>query len=148
VDGAPSDEDAAVVLLAISEVAEPDLAVGALARLVAAIPDPSPLLSALRASDGLRRRLLGVLGASLALGDHLVAHPDHWQVLTAGETTSVRPSRLGLQWQLLEAVGAGRTPPTGTEGSRAGGTGPHVVSALRTAYRRCLLGLAATCRGR
>jgi glutamate-ammonia-ligase adenylyltransferase len=143
VDGAPADEDASVVLLALSEVTDPDLAVGALERLVVAMADPGPLLQALRDSDGLRRRLLGVLGASAALADHLVAHPQDWQVLIADETTSLRPSRLGLQWQLLDAVGAEHLPATGTEGSRAAGTGPEVVAALRAAYRRCLLGLAA-----
>jgi glutamate-ammonia-ligase adenylyltransferase len=139
----PTGEDAALVVLALSEAAEPDLAVTAFERLVAAAPQPEPLLAAVRASEGLRRRLLGVLGASVALGNHLVAHPDDWQVLLDDDLTVVRPSLLGLQWQLLDAVGAGHEPPTGTVGSRAIGSGPEVVSALRAAYRRCLLGLAA-----
>ena len=143
VEGAPADEDAAVVVLALSEAAEPDLAATALERLASALPDPSPLLAALRRSDGARRRLLGVLGASTTLGDHLVAHPQDWAVLAEDDVTLMRPSRLGLQWQLLEAVGAGSTPPTGTAGSRARGSGPDVVTALRDAYRRCLLALAA-----
>ncbi|MCU1591763.1 MAG: (Glutamate--ammonia-ligase) adenylyltransferase [Frankiales bacterium] len=143
-DGAPADEDAAVVVLAISEATDPDLAVAALGRLVGAVAKPAGLLAALRASDGLRRRLLGVLGASIALGDHLAAHPHDWAVLADDDAaTTVRPSRHGLQWQLLDAVGAGTTPPTGTAGSRARGTGPEVVAALRAAYRRCLLALAA-----
>ncbi|MCW2570220.1 MAG: (Glutamate--ammonia-ligase) adenylyltransferase [Frankiales bacterium] len=142
-DGAPADEDAAVVVLALSEVVEPDLGAAGLERLIAALADPAPLLAALRESDGLRRRLLGVLGASIALGDHLATHPDDWEVLVDDAVTMVRPSRFGLQWQLLTAVGADTTPPTGTEGARAKGTGPEVVAALRAAYRRCLLALAA-----
>ena len=142
-EGAPADTDAAVVVLALSEAVDPDLAVAALERLVAALPDPTSLLAGLRDSDGLRRRLLGVLGMSIALGDHLVAHPADWVVLADDDVTLARPSRLGLQWQLLAAVGAGDVPPTGTQGSRATGSGPEVVSALRAAYRRCLLTLAA-----
>jgi glutamate-ammonia-ligase adenylyltransferase len=142
-DGSPADEDAAVVVLALSETVEPDLGVAALQRLVAALPDAAKLLQALRESDGLRRRLLGVLGASIALGGHLAAHPHDWVVLLDDDATLVRPSRLGLQWQLLDAVGAGHTPPIGTEGSRAKGTGREVVASLRAAYRRCLLALAA-----
>src|SRR4051812_29300449 len=141
--GGPADDEAAVVTLALSETVEPDLAVAALERLAAALPDSRTLLAALREYDGLRRRLLGVLGASVALGDHLAAHPHDWVVLLDDDATLVRPSRLGLQWQLLDAVRAHHTPPTRTQGSRAGGTGADVVAALRAAYRRCLLALAA-----
>ncbi len=35
---------------------------------------------------GLRRRLIAVLGASSALGDHLVANPDEWRALATGKT--------------------------------------------------------------
>jgi glutamate-ammonia-ligase adenylyltransferase len=141
--GGPADEEAAVVVLALSETVEPDLAVAGLERLVSALRDPAKLLQSLRESDGLRRRLLGVLGASIALGDHLAAHPHDWVVLLDDDVTTVRPSRLGLQWQLLDAVGADHTAPTGTTGARARGTGHDVVVALRAAYRRCLLALAA-----
>ncbi|RAO47423.1 [Glutamate--ammonia-ligase] adenylyltransferase [Micromonospora saelicesensis] len=41
----------------------------------------SPLLADVHADPGLRRRLIAVLGASAALGDHLVAHPEHYQAL-------------------------------------------------------------------
>jgi glutamate-ammonia-ligase adenylyltransferase len=128
---------------AVADTPEPDLAAAALCRLVEAVRAPAELLSALRNGDGFRRRLLGVLGTSVALGDHLVAHPADWYVLVDDEVSTVRPSLLGLQWQLLDAVGAGQQPVTGTLGARASGTGPEVVAALRTAYRRCLLGLAA-----
>jgi glutamate-ammonia-ligase adenylyltransferase len=144
-DGGPVDEDAAVVVLALSEVPEPDLAAIALQRVLAAVPRPAELLEALRTSDGLRRRLFGVLGTSAALGDHLVKHPEDWYVLADDELVTSRPTLYGLQVQLLDAVGAprGDRPPTGTSGARAAGSGPDVVAALRAAYRRCLLGLAA-----
>jgi glutamate-ammonia-ligase adenylyltransferase len=144
-DGEPRDERAAVVVMALGETPDPDLAASTLARLVAAVRRPEELLEGLKEHDGLRRRLLGVLGASSALGDHLVAHPDDWYVLADDDVTSVRPSLLGLQWQLLDAVGASPDSPLpwGSGGARARGTGPDVVAALRVAYRRCLVALAA-----
>jgi len=131
----PADEAAQVVLAALGDVAAPDLAAAALARMVAAAPHPAELLDGLRQRDGLLRRLLAVLGSSVALGDHLVAYPDDWRVLADDELTSMRPSLLGLQSQLLAAVGA-------VDGT-ASGTGPDVLRSLRWAYRRCLLGIAA-----
>ncbi|MGB8652170.1 MAG: hypothetical protein WCD35_16080, partial [Mycobacteriales bacterium] len=105
-EGGPVDEEAAVVVMALGETPEPDLAAHALARLARATPDPSRLARDLRELDGFRRRLLGVLGTSTALGDHLVAHPADVEVLVDDEVTSARPSLLGLQSTLLAAVGA------------------------------------------
>ena len=148
-DQRPEDQrpDAATVavLEALADAPDPDLAADALARLSAAQERPGELLEELRRRPGLRSRLLAVLGTSAALGDHLAGHPADWRVLLDDELTQVRPSRLGLQRTLLAAVGASPDtgPPTGTGGARAAGTGPGVVAALRAAYRRCLLGLAA-----
>ena len=144
-DGAPTDDGAEAVLLALIDVTDPDLALAALDRLAAAHPDRAGLLAQVQERAGLRRRLLAVLGASDALGDHLVAHPEHVELLVSDETTSQRPSIYGLQTTLLRAVGADplTTPPWGTGGARAAGTGPAVIAALRTAYRGCLLELAA-----
>jgi glutamate-ammonia-ligase adenylyltransferase len=141
-DGHPADPAAGDVLGTMSDVTDPDLAAAALRRLVEAA-DPAELLRALRESEGFRMRLLAVLGTSTALGDHLIAHPGDWQVLVDDGQAASRPTLLGLQWQLLDAVGAPNDPPTGTTGARATGTGPEVVAALRAAYRRCLLALAA-----
>ena len=71
--------------------------------------------------DGLRRRLVAVLGASSALGDHLVANPDQWRALRH------RPDGL---------------PPTAEGRLRPTGDGPP-VPALRAAYRLALLRIAA-----
>ncbi len=144
-DGSPTDAGAELVLTSLADTADPDLAVSALGRLAAAAGDRDELLAALQAAEGFRTRLLAVLGASAALGDFLVASPADWRVLLDDETTSVRPSLLGLQAALLTAAGCepGAPPPTGTDGAHASGTGPDVVAALRAAYRRCLLGLAA-----
>ncbi len=83
------------------------------------------VLTALRTDGGLRRRLVAVLGASSALGDHLVANPDDWRVLTT-EATGVAPAADG-------ALDLPDAPATG---------GP-AVAALRRAYRLALLRIAA-----
>ncbi|MFP5220191.1 MAG: bifunctional [glutamine synthetase] adenylyltransferase/[glutamine synthetase]-adenylyl-L-tyrosine phosphorylase [Actinomycetes bacterium] len=144
-DGGPADDDAEQVVAALADTADPDAAVAGLARVVEAQDDAGPLLDALRAHEGFRLRLAAVLGASPAFGDHLVAHPHDWHVLVDDEICAVRPTLLGLQRTLLDAVGApaSEPPPTGTRGARAAGGGPEVLRALRAAYRRCLLGLAA-----
>ena len=56
------------VLVALSDTADPDLALSALSRIVAALApaDRALLLDALGADDALRRRLLGILGVSAA----------------------------------------------------------------------------------
>jgi len=143
--GRPADDGAAAVVMAVADVADPDLAVLALARLHAAQPSPDALRLALCAHDGLRTRLLGVLGTSAALGDHLVQRPEDWRCLLDDDLVVTRPSRHGLQSRLLAAVGAtaGQELPWGTGGARAGVTGSGAVEALRLEYRRCLLELAA-----
>ncbi len=68
----------------LSRVADPDMALLALVRLAESALSPGTdacageALRAALAEDGpARTRLLAVLGASQALGDYLVAHPDH-----------------------------------------------------------------------
>ncbi|MCW2614389.1 MAG: (Glutamate--ammonia-ligase) adenylyltransferase [Frankiales bacterium] len=143
--GRPVDDGAGTVVTSVADVADPDLAVLALVRLQQAQADPSDLVHALCAHEGLRARLLGVLGTSTALGDHLVAHPDDWRVLLDDDLVAARPSRHGLQSRLLAAVGAptGAELPWGTGGARASLTGAAAVEALRREYRRCLLELAS-----
>ncbi len=140
-DGRPVDDGAAELVTAAADTAEPDLAVSALARL-AAVAGPD-LREALQHSD-FRARLLGVLGTSIALGDHLVAHPGDWRDL-GDELVQVRPSLYGLQARMLASVGAptDEALPWGSGGARATLTGPAAVEQLRVTYRRCLLALAA-----
>ncbi len=87
------------------------------------------LLDALARQDGLRHRLFGVLGLSVALGEHLGRHPDDWHVLADDAVVASRPTRFGLHHTLLTAV--------------ADATGREAADRLRVAYRRCLLTLAA-----
>jgi glutamate-ammonia-ligase adenylyltransferase len=122
---------------ALATAADPDLALATLARLA---PD-AELTAALRADPGLRDRLVTVLGASAALGDHLVRHPADWRVL-AGPGALARPSAADLRAGLLAAVGAdpGAAEPV-ADAARIGGRDP--ATELRPAYRRRLLHLAA-----
>ncbi|HEV2371380.1 MAG TPA: bifunctional [glutamine synthetase] adenylyltransferase/[glutamine synthetase]-adenylyl-L-tyrosine phosphorylase [Streptosporangiaceae bacterium] len=139
------------LLDAVAAAADPDLALAALARL----PPDQELRAALRADTGLRVRLTAVLGASAALGDHLTRHPGDWQVLRGEEPLPV-PTAADLRADLLTAVGADPAQPGplagrpgfGTRGGGPGaygdgGTAVEPAVALRAAYRRRLLSLAA-----
>ena len=144
------DEAAAGLVQAAAEAADPDLVIQSLARLLQAADHPQILREALgltgaEAANGFRRRLFGVLGTSVALGEHLVATPADWRVLLADEIVTSRPSRYGLETEMLAAVGvpSGGEPVTGSSGARAAVTGPAAVASMRLAYRRCLLRLAA-----
>ena len=114
---------------ALAAAADPDLAVASLRRLIDAVSDRARLAAAIRDDEGFRTRLAAVLGASAALGEHLARHPDHWAALADETAAASRPSRLGLQETLHAAVGSQ--------------TGRPAYDALRVAYRRQLLTLAA-----
>lgn len=114
-----------VLLDALGATADPDLALLGLVRLVEAQDGHSAqreLLDTLIAAKPLRDRLLGVLGASAALGDHLARHPLDWQVLVTYEPQDLHPGTAEFERGLAEAS----DPVT-----------------LRVAYRRCLLSIAA-----
>ncbi|HET7247648.1 MAG TPA: bifunctional [glutamine synthetase] adenylyltransferase/[glutamine synthetase]-adenylyl-L-tyrosine phosphorylase [Streptosporangiaceae bacterium] len=129
---------------ALATAADPDLALAALARM----PRDAELIRALGDDPRLRARLAAVLGASAALGDHLARHPGHWEVL-AGEDDLPAPGPEQVRAELLAAVGARAEDPepaagqagTGQPGTDQPGSDP--VAALRVAYRRRLLPLAA-----
>lgn len=114
-----------VLLEALGATADPDLALQGLVRLLEAQPEDSPrreLLDTLIAAKPLRDRLLGVLGASAALGDHLARHPRDWHALVMYEPRDLHPGVEEFERGLAEA-----SDPV----------------ALRVAYRRCLLSIAA-----
>lgn len=125
---------------ALGAVADPDLALLSLVRLMESLRASAPrrrdiesgaeaqvsgLVAALRHRGPARDRLLAVLGASTALGDHLVAHPEHWR-----SVAEARPRTPDERiHDLVEAVRA---------------AGEHTAyDALRIGYRRQLLGIAA-----
>lgn len=79
--------DAHVDLLwSLSRAPDADTALHTLVRLAEALDARggagwNELSRALLTDRGLRGRLFGVLGSSLALGDHLVGHPEDWHLL-------------------------------------------------------------------
>lgn len=113
-----------VLLDALGATADPDLALRGLVRLVEAedADERQMLLDTLVSAKPLRDRLLGVLGASEALGDHLARHPRHWQALVTYEATDLHPGVAEFEHEL---------------------GGAHDPDTLRVAYRRCLLAIAA-----
>ena len=64
------------------------------------------LLAEAADDEGTSMRLLSVLGASAALGDHLVRHPDHWRELTDPTLGSTRAPAFAVRARLVQAVGA------------------------------------------
>ncbi|MDQ0760187.1 bifunctional [glutamine synthetase] adenylyltransferase/[glutamine synthetase]-adenylyl-L-tyrosine phosphorylase [Streptomyces canus] len=110
-----------VLLEALGATADPDLALHGLVRLLEAQPGRE-LLDTVIAAKPLRDRLLGVLGASAALAEHLARHPGDWHALVTYEPRDLHPGVEEFERGLAEA-----TDPV----------------ALRVAYRRCLLSIAA-----
>src|SRR5664280_2650052 len=122
---------------ALSEVADPDLALLGLVRLMeslgkAGVEDDDNgggMIAALRHASAGRDRLLDVLGASSALGDHLVTHPGHWRAVTDATRRTAQQRRD----EMVDAV---------NETLTSAGT-VAAYDALRVAYRSQLLGIAA-----
>ncbi|MEV0990547.1 bifunctional [glutamine synthetase] adenylyltransferase/[glutamine synthetase]-adenylyl-L-tyrosine phosphorylase [Streptomyces sp. NPDC049949] len=113
-----------VLLDALGATADPDLALLGLVRIAEAqSEDERPvLLDTLVSAKPLRDRLLGVLGASEALADHLARHPRDWHALVTYEAADLHPGLAEFEQGLAQA---------------------HDPVALRVAYRRCLLSIAA-----
>lgn len=142
-------DEAAPLLELLAGVASPDDALLALTRLSAACRAAGEasrcgLRDVLAEPSPQRDRLLAVLGASAALADHLVRHPDDLAAL--GEPSPIGADVGLVRAELLAAVGAPDLPdaPEGTGGPVATVTGPAGVDAMRRAYRRRLLLIGAT----
>ena len=86
------DDQAHVDLLwSLSRAADPDAALRAMIRLAENLDTGwDELNAALLTERPLRGRLFAVLGASLALGDHLAAHPESWKLLRGKVTLPAR----------------------------------------------------------
>ena len=115
---------------ALSQVADPDLALVGLVRLMQSLGDVgAELVAALPHAGPGRGRLLAVLGASSALVDHLVTHPGQWRCVTEATRQSAEQRREDLVSAVTGAMAKAGTKPA--------------YDALRVAYRRNLLGIAA-----
>ncbi|MFI9272550.1 bifunctional [glutamine synthetase] adenylyltransferase/[glutamine synthetase]-adenylyl-L-tyrosine phosphorylase [Kitasatospora sp. NPDC052896] len=122
--------DDPVLLDALGATADPDLALLGLARLLEALGETErhTLRDTLTTSKPLRDRLLSVLGASAALGDHLATHPRDWHALETFEVRDIHPGTEEFRRELAERLAAAEGDP---------------ADVLRTGYRRCLLAIAA-----
>ena len=67
------------LVAALALTADPDAALLSLDELVGRLAEPTELQSTFVADPGARHRLLAVLGASPALAEHLMRHPDDWR---------------------------------------------------------------------
>ncbi|HVS67880.1 MAG TPA: bifunctional [glutamine synthetase] adenylyltransferase/[glutamine synthetase]-adenylyl-L-tyrosine phosphorylase [Mycobacteriales bacterium] len=116
------------VIEELGQAADPDRALSVLERIAAA-GNRDELLAQVSAFAGLRRRLVAVAGASAALGDWLVRHPQQWRQLVDDDAAAARPTRFGLQVALQREI--------------EGRDGREAYDALRVGYRSAVLGLAA-----
>jgi glutamate-ammonia-ligase adenylyltransferase len=124
---------------ALSYLADPDAGLLQLLRLAESARDAGVLdaLGALR--ESIAGGKFGVLlGGSIALGDFLIRHPEfvrdfsEWPADASFAEVDVRAA-------LLEAVGADPASPSPVAALQ----GPDAVAAMRVAYRRALLRIAA-----
>ena len=114
----------------LAETADPDLGLAGFDQLVTV---REGLLARLGEDPAFGRRLIAVLGASVALNQHLGTHPDDVAAV-AGSVARRSPAELRVE--LLEAIGA--------DPESAHPVADHTRSDdLRRAYRRALLRLAA-----
>lgn len=124
----------------LGRTADPDLALLGLVRLAEALePDPrSRIVEAVGSDVALRTRLFAVVGASEALANWLVAHPQDVMLL-AEEHDPLALGAADVRAELLSAVGADpdAAPPVAALGGAEG------QDRMRRAYRRRLLRIAA-----
>jgi [glutamine synthetase] adenylyltransferase / [glutamine synthetase]-adenylyl-L-tyrosine phosphorylase len=125
------------LLASLGATADPDAALRGLARVLDVSSDPTSLLSALSGDAG--HRLLAVLGVSSALTDHLTRHPEDAALVLRPGLELSRPTAAALRTELLTAVHA---DPDLSQ-PRSGLDRPGAMDALRLAYRRRLLQVAA-----
>jgi glutamate-ammonia-ligase adenylyltransferase len=114
----------------IARAADPDLALSGLDRLAEKVPE---LRSRMAGSPVLARQLIMVLGGSIRLSQHLLAHPEHLDLLDRELT---RTSATQLRRDLLAAVAADPEAAVPVAGELSG-------DPLRIAYRGALLQIAA-----
>jgi glutamate-ammonia-ligase adenylyltransferase len=129
VAGTPDRIDEDGLSEALSGAADPDGALLGLVRFMEAVNRRPGLradvTTALTTPGPQRSRLLRVLGASTALTDHLVAHPEHWPAATDAVPLTADERRDAL---VAAVADPGDVDP---------------ADALRIGYREQLLGIAA-----
>ncbi|BDZ43281.1 glutamate-ammonia-ligase adenylyltransferase [Paraoerskovia sediminicola] len=141
-------DDLGDLVVALGWTPAPDLAALQLVRLAESVGTPDGELGSLlhrllEAPDAAARvgqdRLLAVLGSSVALGDETIGHPTHLTIL-ADPTSGTGVAAAKIRAELLEAVGADPDADVPVATSTDG----DAIDAVRRAYRRVLLRIAAT----
>jgi glutamate-ammonia-ligase adenylyltransferase len=128
----------------LAATADPDAALAGLLRLADALDEQEPgagpdMLAEVADDEGTAMRLCSILGASAALTQHLVRHPEQWRELTDPTLGSTRAAAYAVREGLLRAVGADPADPAPV----ATLPDAEAVDALRVEYRRVLLRLAS-----
>lgn len=123
------------LLAALGAAADPDLALLSLSRIVAVSDDPPAVVQLLNDDPELQQGVVGVLGVSEALADHLVRHPEDLSEMAGQHAV---PDRTAMIGELLAEVGA----ESGPGGPVASGTSPDPAAVIRRRYRAILLRIA------
>lgn len=129
--------DSPAILEAFGQVADPDQGLVSFERVLAAASASGirdELVAALLADDDFRIQLSLVLGASEALAEFLVRHPEKFRVLVDHDLMDTPPTSVELRDEFIDAVSCS---------SRNSAPWIDGASALRVAYRRRLLALTA-----
>ncbi len=125
------------VLEAFGQVADPDQGLLSFERLLTAAANRGirdELVVAFLADDDFRTQLSLVLGASEALAEFLVRHPEHFRILVDHDLMDTPPTPAALKREFVDAVSCSTH-----------GDAPWIdgATALRIAYRRRLVALTA-----
>lgn len=119
----------------LAAAASPDLALQSFVRLLAV---NRKAVTVAFADEDRRGPLLRLLGASEALAEFLMRHPEHLDVVRPGPVTPPVVEAADVRAALLESVDADPAEPNPV----AGAVGVEAYRRLRVAYRRLLTDLA------
>ena len=140
------------LLWALSGAGDPDLALNTLIRLrdqltsgdYADGKEYADFDAAIRSDVAFRVRLLSLVGASTAMGDHLAANPGLWRLVAQPMPTPAEMMRELLECVQATPLDASASATLTTPGTyRAGLTGADAEKALKCTYRTLLMRIAA-----
>ncbi len=124
------------LLSALAGVADPDLALASLARMITTAPAPklARLIKTVSADPIVLGRLLTILGVSTRLADFLVLHPE---IEMIADSQALAEAPQGIQARLLVCVGADPQDPIPIAESSE----ESVLDALRVSYFQELIAI-------
>ena len=130
--------ESAAIAESLVSVADPDLALQQLVRVLEAASDQqrNRLVGSLSADTITLGRLLQILGLSLGLGEFLIRHPECDSIL---DSEALAEPPVGIRERIMQSVDADPLSVLPI----ASGNSDEVLNALRIAYRRELLAIAS-----